>query len=183
MRSLSWLLLLGCIAFAAVAQTPQSSSSGTTQSPPQLDHFDAKNANSALDPCTDFYQYACSRWIANNPVPPDEIFWGAFGKLQLWNLAFVHQTVLEVAAKPAAQRTLAEQKVGDYWSACTDEKQRDATSLDTLRRQLQQIDAMKSKSQIAEVLASLHRNISGVWNPAEPETYAALFGFGAQPDF
>jgi putative endopeptidase len=183
MRSLSWLiLLLGCVSITAVAQTP-TSSSDTTQSPPQLDHFDAKNANSALDPCADFYQYACSRWIANNPVPPDEIFWGAFGKLNLWNLAFVHQTVLEVAAKPAAQRTPAEQKVGDYWSACTDEKQRDAASLNTLRPHLQQIDAMKSKSQIAEVLASLHRNISGVWNPAEPETYAALFGFGAQPDF
>ncbi len=32
-------------------------------------------------------------------------------------------------------------------------------------------------------MADLHRSIPGAWNPADPETYAPLFGFGAQPDF
>ena len=42
---------------------------------------------------------------------------------------------------------------------------------------------MRSKTEIVEVVADLHRSIPGAWNPADPETYAALFGFGAQPDF
>jgi putative endopeptidase len=174
------IFLLGCLSFPAFAQntSPQDSSK-----PVQLDHFDPKQADRAVDPCTDFYQYSCNRWIANNPVPADEVFWGSFGKLQLWNEVFVHQTVLEVAAKPAAERTLAEQKVGDYWSACTDTKQRNATALDGLRPQLQRIDAMRDKREIADIVASLHRSIAGASNPADPETYAALFGFGAQPDF
>ena len=116
-------------------------------------------------------------------MPPDEVFWDSFGKLQLWNETFLHQTVLEVAAKPASQRTPVEQKVGDYWSACTDQKQRNANALPTLRPQLERIEAMSSKSQIVEVVADLHRSIPGAWNPADPETYAPLFGFGAQPDF
>jgi putative endopeptidase len=91
--------------------------------------------------------------------------------------------VLEVAAKPAAERTPVEQKVGDYWSACMDEKKRNATALDTLRPILDRIDQMRSKSEIAEVLAELHRVVPGAWNPSDPETYAPLFGFGAQPDF
>jgi len=150
---------------------------------PQLDHFDPKNVDPSVDPCTDFYQYSCNRWIADNPVPADEVFWGSFGKLQLWNEAFVHQTVLVVAAKPAAELTSVEQKVGDYWSACTDEKQRNATALSSLRLQLQRIDAMRNKSEIADVVADLHRSVPGAWNPADVETNAALFGFGAQPDF
>jgi putative endopeptidase len=111
------------------------------------------------------------------------VFWGSFGKLQLWNETFVHQTVLEVAAKPAAERTPVEQKVGDYWSACTDEKQRNATALATLQPQLQRIETMRNKSEIADVVADLHRSVPGVWNAGNAGTNAALFGFGSQPDF
>jgi len=174
------LFLLSCLSLPAFAQSiPAQDSSKSVQ----LDHFDPKKVDPAVDPCTDFYQYACNRWIADNPVPPDEIFWGAFGKLDLWNQTFVHQTVLEVAAKPAAERTPVERMVGDYWSACMDEKQRNATALGTLRPQLDRIEAMRNKSEIVDVVASLHRSIPGAWNPADPWTFAALFGFGAQPDF
>src|SRR5580692_9470756 len=179
MRFLLPIFLLSCLSFPGFAQTTTQDSKPA----PQLDHFDPKKVDSSVDPCTDFYQYSCNRWIADNPVPPDEVFWDSFGKLQLWNETFLHQTVLEVAAKPASQRTPVEQKVGDYWAACTDQKQRNATALATLQPQLKRIEAMSSKSQIVDVVADLHRSIPGAWNPADPETYAPLFGFGAQPDF
>jgi putative endopeptidase len=120
MRFLLPIFLLSCLSFPSFAQTTSQDSSKPA---PQLDHFDPKKVDSSVDPCTDFYQYSCNRWIADNPVPPDEIFWDSFGKLQLWNETFLHQTVLEVAAKPANERTPVEQKVGDYWAACTDQKQ------------------------------------------------------------
>jgi len=176
---LSWLFP----GFAHLGFTQTTPAQDSNKLAPQLDHFDPKNVDPSVDPCTDFYQYSCNRWIADNPVPADEVFWGSFGKLQLWNEAFVHQTVLVVAAKPAAELTSVEQKVGDYWSACTDEKQRNATALSSLRLQLQRIDAMHNKSEIADVVADLHRSVPGAWNPADVETNAALFGFGAQPDF
>jgi putative endopeptidase len=175
------VFLLSSLSFPGFAQTTPAPDS--SKPAPQLDHFDPKKVDTSVDPCTDFYQYSCNRWIADNPVPPDEVFWGSFGKLQLWNETSVHQTVLEVAAKPAAERTPVEQKVGDYWSACTDEKQRDATALDTLRPQLQRIESMDSRNQLVDVIADLHRSIPGAWNPNASSTFAALFGFGAQPDF
>jgi putative endopeptidase len=182
MRSVLFSISLFCC--AALSQTsPSVLSDSSGQPQPKLDHFDASRVDKTIDPCTDFYRYSCNRWIKDNPVPADEIFWGAFGKLQLWNEEFVHQTVLEIAAKPVGDRTLAEQKVGDYWSACMDEKQRNAEALNTIRPMLQRIDNMHDKSEIAVILAELHRSVAGAWNPSDPETYAALFGFGAQPDF
>lgn len=183
------LLLAGVVPAGFSQSMPAQSSSGASDSAdaekpaPQLDHFDAKNADPSVDACTDFYRYSCKRWIANNPVPPDEVFWGAFGKLQLWNTSFVHQTVLEVAAKPEAERTPVEQKVGDYWTACMDQKQRNAHAFDTLRPTLARIDAMRNKEEIAEIVAELHRIIPGAWNAGNAWTYSVLFGFGAAPDF
>src|SRR5579872_6684443 len=153
---LGFLLFLG-FARSVFAQADPAQES--TKSTPQLDHFDPKKVDPSVDPCTDFYQYACNRWIADNPVPPDEIFWDSFGKLQLWNESFLHQTVLEVAAKSVAKRTPVEQKVGDYWAACTDQKERNATALASLQPQLQRIETMSSKSQIVDVVADLHRSI------------------------
>jgi putative endopeptidase len=182
MRSiLPAVFLCACFSLSGFAQTTPAPDSGKPA--PQLDHFDAKKVDPSVDPCTDFYQYACNRWIADNPVPPDEVFWGSFGKLQLWNETFVHQTVVEVAAKPAAERTPAEQKVGDYWSACTDEKQRKSAALATLRPQLLRIEAMRNKSEIVDVVADLHRSVPGAYNAGNAGTNAALFGFGSQPDF
>src|SRR5579863_3715990 len=179
----SFLLPVFLLSFLLLGFAQTTPAQDPSKSAVQLDHFDPKKVDPSVDPCTDFYQYACNRWIADNPVPPDEVFWGAFGKLQLWNEAFVHQTVLEVAAKPVTERTPAEQKVADYWNACTDEKQRSASSQSELRPQLDRIDAMRGKNEIAEVVAGFHRSIPGAWNPGSPATNAALFGFGSQPDF
>ena len=183
MRSFLTCAALACVFLSiSFAQTTQPVTS-SEQSPPQLDHFDASKVDKSVDPCTDFYAYACNRWVKDNPLPPEEVFWGSFGKLQLWNEALLHQTAVEVAAKPPAARTPVEQKVGDYWTACTDEKQRNAAALDTLRPDLDRIDHMSSKSEIVDIIATMHRSIYGAWNPTDTETAAALFGFGAQPDF
>jgi len=182
MRWLTFCAALICVfCLCASAQTPTPTSS--EQAPPQLDHFDASKVDKSVDPCTDFYSYACNQWVKDNPLPADEVFWGTFGKLQLWNQTQLHQTAVETAAKPSADRTAVEQKVGDYWTACMDEKQRNTSSLESLRPELEHIDHMSSKNQIADIVAELHRSIHGAWNPADTETAAALFGLGAQPDF
>lgn len=177
------ILSVLCFSILPYAQTACAQQAASADKLPQLDHFNVNNIDASVDPCTDFYKYACNRWIKDNPVPADEVFWGSFGKLQLWNTSFVHQTVLEVAAKPESQRSPVEQKVGDYWTACTDDKQRNASSLETLRPEIDKIDHMSSKGEIAEIIADLHLTVSGAWSTSDPETFATLFGFSAQPDF
>ena len=79
MRSLLLqLFLLGCFAHMGSAQATSAQASG--KSAPQLDHFDPKKVDTSVDPCTDFYQYSCNRWIEKNPVPADEVFWGVLRK-------------------------------------------------------------------------------------------------------
>ncbi len=67
---------------------------------PELEHFSLDQVDKSLDPCTDFFQYACGKWIKANPIPPDQGGWGTFNSLALWNIAAVHNT-LEEAGQPS----------------------------------------------------------------------------------
>ena len=85
---------------------------------PKLEHFDPNMVDRTLDPCQDFYQYACSKWNAANPIPPDQVAWGTGSGLQYWNENIVRQA-LEKASAESSGRSDFEQKIGDYWQACT----------------------------------------------------------------
>src|SRR5277367_1572149 len=84
---------------------------------PPLDHFSLDQIDHGVDPCVNFYQYTCKKWIAGNPIPPDQAFWGPDGKLQLWNESVLRET-LEAASKDDPSRSPVQQKIGDYYASC-----------------------------------------------------------------
>ena len=63
----------------------------------QASGIDAAAMNKSVDPCVDFYQYACGNWIARNPLPADRARWGRFNELQDRNEK-VEVEILQAAA-------------------------------------------------------------------------------------
>src|SRR5580698_28250 len=136
--------------------------------PPQ---FDLTAIDKSVDPCVNFYHYACGTWLKNNPIPADQAMWGRFNELADRNRDILHE-ILEQAAKPAAGRDATTQKIGDYYGACMDEKAIDAKGLAPLEPELARIRNLKDKTQLAEEIAHLHS--IGV---------DALFEFSSGQDF
>jgi putative endopeptidase len=145
-------------------------SAGTAKSQPVLD---VSSMNRSVDPCADFYTYSCGGWMKKNPIPPDQSTWSAYGKLQDENTAQL-RGILETAAAPDPSRNAANQKIGDYYSACMDEKAVEAAGIKPLDPYLARIDRLQSKTELAEVVA----------NPAYflPYRRSTLFRFGSEQD-
>jgi endothelin-converting enzyme/putative endopeptidase len=179
------MLSLGFGACITVAQdsntktAPQTVDQGKTA--PKLEHFDPAVADKTLDPCEDFYKYACSRWMNANPMPPDQVFWGTGSGLELWNENVLRETL--TAASAASNRTPVQQKIGDYWTACMDEPGIEAAGLKPIQPEMQRIDAIKSKTEITAEIVRLHHLYPGAWQQADNQTNAPLFGFTGQQDY
>ena len=151
-------------------------------SEPKLEHFDPNLVDKALDPCNDFYKYACNKWLTANPMPPDQVFWSTGSGLELWNEGLLRKT-LEAASKDDSSRSAVQQKIGDYWAACMDESGIEAAGLKPLQAELDRIAALKSKKEITLEVARLHHLYPGAWQADDNQSNSALFGFTGQQDY
>jgi putative endopeptidase len=175
-------LFVAAVAFSAVlgiAQNTPAAKAGTqpvTEAAvdPVLPYTPSLNVNSmdqSVDPCTDFYTYSCGGWKKNNPVPPDQTSWSVYGKLYQDNLVFL-RGILEEDSK-AQNRNAVDQKIGDFYAACTDTAAIDRAGAKPISGELQAISAMKSSRDLAPVLARLHLESAGS---------GLLFGVGSSQD-
>lgn len=178
MRFARIFLLLLCAAFAL--ELAAQSAADNTQLP-ALNRFDPGQVDKSLEPCADFYKFACGKWQAANPIPPDQASWSVASPLRLWNEMVLRET-LEKAGPSNPARSAAEQKVGDYYAACMDEAGIEKTGAKTLEAELARISGIQSKAAIAGELAHLHESLPGAWQGDDNQTNSPLFGFSGGQD-
>jgi putative endopeptidase len=173
---MGWLVLLVAGAWVShcVAQAPAAGA------PPKLDRFTASMLDPSKSPCVDFYAYSCSKWQAAHPIPSDLPSVGTWTPLYLWNQTILREALEKAAANPAAKGTA--QQVGDYWKSCMNLDLRAAKGKQWLAEALKPVDAMKSKQELAKVLAELHGGLVPGFEGNDNQTNTALIGFGPSQD-
>ncbi len=131
---------------------------------------DLNAIDKTVDPCQNFYLYACGNWIKQNPIPPQYSRWGRFTELSDRNQDVLHKILDDSAANQ--QRSPLDQKLGGYYSACMNEAAIDKAGDKPIEPGLARITALSDKKALAGEVARLHS-----------QAVPVFFRFDQSPDF
>jgi putative endopeptidase len=122
-------------------------------------------------PCQNFYKFATGGWERRTPIPAAYPSWSSFDELTQRNYEVV-RGILETAAREADATSDADRRrLGRFYRTCMDSTAVEARGLQPLGEGLDRIDRVRTRAQLREEIARLHR----VGTPI-------LFGFGSQQD-
>src|SRR6266852_6020499 len=171
-------LLVPAVLAAACSSAPQTrphvpGTGPVAKATPEPTPIDESAMDKSIDPCSDFYQYACGSWLKKTPIPEDRAVWSrGFSEIFQRNEALLRQ-ILEKNAKaePDPADPFA-RKVGDFYATCMDEHKAETASFAALQDDLQRIDAVRDARALAREVARLQATDA-----------RALFGFSSQQHF
>ncbi|MGI4758345.1 MAG: M13 family metallopeptidase [Janthinobacterium lividum] len=183
--ALAFTLLSGA---ATMAQHPAASTKPAIQLPleklPYSPVLDVTNLDRTVDPCVDFYKFACGGWQKKNPIPADQASWSVYAKLAYDNQQFLWGILRDAAA--AKDRNSNQQKIGDYFAACTDEPAIDRRGMDPVQPALARIAGYTSREALLKDLPAFAVDVDGSFffnadstqDPADANQVIAAQGAG-----
>jgi len=154
------LLLTGLFAIVTCAQQPTPSQPHSEPALPYTPSLQLDSMDKSIDPCVNFYQYACGGWRQKNPIPADQTGWSVYGKLYQDNLNFL-RGILEQAASLSNQRDAVTQKIGDFYASCMDETGIEKSGMQPIKAQLEAIERLRSAREMATLVAQLQMPTGG----------------------
>jgi endothelin-converting enzyme/putative endopeptidase len=154
--------------------------SGTPSQPvlPYSPSLDITSMDKSIDPCVDFYHYACGGWQKKNPIPPDQTSWNVYAKLFQDNLDFL-RGILEQASSATSQRDQVTREIGDFYAACMDETSIEKRGTAGIKPYLDSIASLSSVKELATLAARLqliygNSIIFGAGSTQDPDNSEAM---------
>ena len=163
--------ILSLVSVASVRMLRAGQGGSSKKSAAESHGVDLTILDKTCKPCEDFYNYANGEWLKKNPVPAAYPSWGRFNELAERNREQLHGILESAAANLKAASGSNEQKIGDFYASCMDEKQINAAGVKPLGPEFARIDSLSNVADLQAEVARLHGMGVG-----------ALFDFGSTQD-
>ena len=137
------------LSFMAALTLAACSERQTGENPLPQSNFDLSVA-----PGTDFYQYACGGWMANNPLKPEYSRYGSFDRLADLCEEQVHDLVTELAEKEQQPGSIAA-KVKDLYMLGLDSARLNAEGMAPVKTDLDEINNLSGR-EVPAAIGRLH---------------------------
>ncbi len=145
------LLVLGCVS-AACSQPSAPAATPAPAPPPLVSGLEAASFDRTVRPQDDLFRFVNGGWLARTEIPADKPAYGGF-----YEAFDCSQEQLKVLVEAAASGQHAagsdNQKIGDFYTAFMDEARAEQLGLQPLRPELQAIQALSTKADLARYFA------------------------------
>ncbi|HEX4620047.1 MAG TPA: M13 family metallopeptidase, partial [Myxococcaceae bacterium] len=143
--------------------------------------LDESALDPSVDPCDDFYRFACGGWLSRTEIPADRARWSrGFITIEEQNEKLLRQTLEEIASGKSPPNTAYKQKLDDIWSTCMDEPNLEDAGK-KLAADLKAFDRVKSVKDLELTVARMHAEGTQRSGPGTVVT-APLFIFRSTQD-
>jgi endothelin-converting enzyme/putative endopeptidase len=118
--------------------------------------LDEASLDRNVSACQDFYQFACGGWISEIPVPPDRTRWvRGEGEVEERNARLMRRILEDAAAGKVGSQDRFGRKAGDFYAACLDEADVEASGIAELQAEWARLDAISDRAELGDELARL----------------------------